>query len=418
LKILIPFGKHQLNADIPNLLSTLRPKDVPPLKDPIKAIRKALKNPIGTPPLKDLAKGKKDAVIVINDITRPYPSKMLVTGIIRELNEVGIHDKKIKLLVATGNHRANTETELESMLGTDIVNRIKIYNHNDLDKESLTYIGTTKRKIPVYIDKIFVQSSLKVLTGLISPHHSAGFGGGRKSILPGISGIETIHIHHSFPIRPSQPSMGWIDGNPFHEESLEAARLAKVDFIVNTVDNEKKEVVGVFAGDVDGAHREGTKLCDNIWRVKVPEKADVVITSPGGYPRDFDLHQSQKALSTAEMCCKPGGVIILVAEAIDGVGKFGNWLKDAKTPREVIERFKKEGFTRDASIKAFMYARALIKHKVIIVTKGVPQEELRNMFLIPSLDIQEAVKKAINITGENTKFIFIPHGNDIIPDIN
>jgi len=418
LKIIIPFGKSYLHADVSNLLTTLRPKYVVPLENPVKTLREKLKNPIGTPPLKDLAKEKKDAVIVINDITRPTHSEMLVTEIVRELNEVGIDDKKIKLLVATGNHRANTKIELESMLGIDIVNRIKIYNHNDLDKKSLTYIGTTKRKIPVYINKIFVQSSLKILTGLIAPHHSEGFSGGRKSILPGISGIETIHPHHSFPIRPSEPSMGWIDGNPMHEESLKAARMAKVDFIVNVVNNEDDKIADIYAGDLDKAHKEGIKLCNKVRRVKVPERADIVITSPGGYPRDFDLHQSQKAMSSAEMCCKEGGVIILVTEAIDGIGKFGNWLKNAKTPREVIERFKKEGFTPEASIKAFFYARALVKYKVIVVTKGVSQEELRNMFLIPALDIQEAIKKAINFMGKDAKFIFIPHGSDIIPEIN
>jgi len=417
LKISVPFGHSCLDADIPNLLLKLVPNYIPILEDPVETIRKTLRNPIGTPPLKDLAKTKKDAVIVINDITRPYPSKILVREIIRELNEAGIKDREIKLLVATGNHRANTKVELENILGTDIVSRIKIYNHDALNDKNLTYIGTTKRKIPIYINTLFVQSSLKILTGLIAPHHSAGFSGGRKSILPGISGIKTLHIHHSLPIRPYEPSMGWIDGNPFHEESLDAARLAKVDFIVNTVDNENKEVVGVFAGDVDKAHKAGTRLSDNIWRVRVPEKADVVITSPGGYPRDFDLHQSQKAISTAEMCCKPGGVIILVSEAADGIGKFGNWLKDAKTPREVIERFKKEGFTREASVKAFMYARALIKHKVIIVTKGVTQEELRNMFLIPAESIQEAINKAIDNMGKNAKFIFIPYASDIIPDL-
>jgi len=418
MKVTIPFGKSCLQADIPNLLLTLRPKYILSLKDPIEATRKALKNPIGTPPLKDLAKEKKDAVIVINDITRPTPSKMLVTEIIRELNEAGIDDKKIKLLVATGNHRANTKIELESMLGTDIVNRIKIYNHDALNDKTLVFIGTTKYGIPIYINKIFVQSSLKILTGLIAPHHAAGFSGGRKSILLGISGIETLKIHHSLPIRPYEPSMGLIDGNPFHEESLEAARLTNVDFIVNSVDNENKEVVDVFAGDVDKAHREGTKLSDSIWRVKVPEKADVVITSPGGYPRDFDLHQSQKALSTAEMCCKAGGVIILVAEAADGIGKFGNWLMSAKTPTEVIGRYKKEGYTHEASAKAFMYARALVKNKIIVVTKGASHYELKNMFLIPAENIQEAINKAIDIMGKNARFIFIPYASDIIPDSN
>lgn len=417
MKITMPFGKDQLDAEVPNLITTLKPTYVKPLDKPNDVLMKKLENPTGTPSLRYLTDHKRDAVIVINDITRPCHSDILVPGIVKVLNEAGIKDDKIKLLVATGNHRGNTKKELEGMLGKEIVKRIKIYNHNDLDKENLEYIGITKRKIPVYINKLFVNSSLKILTGIVSPHHSAGFGGGRKSVLPGISGIETIRPHHSFPIRPFKPSMGWIDGNPMHEESLEAARMAGVDFIVNVVNNIDEQIAGIFTGEVDQAHREGVKLCNRIHRAKVPEKADVVITSPGGFPRDFDLHQSQKAVVPAEMCCKMGGTIILVTEARDGIGKFGNWLKNAKKPEEVIERFKKEGFTLESSSKALYYARALMNFKLMVVTKGIQEEELKEMFFIPVQNIQKAIDDSIKLIGGQAKFIFIPHGSDIIPEI-
>ncbi len=417
MKISVPYGKGKLSAEVPNLIATMEPTYVKPLDNPREILVEKLEKPIGTSPLRSLANSKKDAVIVINDITRPCHSEILIPGIVKVLNEAGIKDDKIKLLVATGNHRGNTKEELEGMLGSEIVRRIKIYNHSDLDEENLEYIGTTRQKIPVYINKLFINASLKILTGIVSPHHSAGFGGGRKSVLPGISGIDTIRPHHSFPIRPFEPSMGWIDGNPMHEASLEAARMAGVDFIVNVVNNINEEIADIFAGELDKAHRKGVDLCNKIHRAKVPEKADVVITSPGGFPRDFDLHQSQKAVVPAEMCCKKGGIIILASESRDGIGKFGGWLKDAKNPKEVIERFKKEGFTPESSSKALYYARALNDFKLMIITDGIPEEELKEMFFVPVKNLQQAIDDSVKLVGEQAKFIFIPHGSDIIPEI-
>ncbi|MDI3533259.1 MAG: lactate racemase [Synergistaceae bacterium] len=417
MRISIPYGRNFLKAEVPNLIATLEPPYVKQLDDPNAVLMDKLENPIGSPSLRSLAENKKDAVIVINDITRPCHSEILVPGIVKVLNEAGISDERIKLLVATGNHRGNTREELEGMIGSDIVNRIEIYNHDAMDKKSMVYLGTTKRGIPVYINKIFVEASLKILTGIVSPHHSAGFGGGRKSVLPGIAGIDSIRPHHSFPIRPFEPSMGWIDGNPMHEESLSAAKMAKVDFIVNVVNNIEEKIAGIFAGDLDQAHRAGVDMCNKVHRVKVPRKADVVITSPGGFPRDFDLHQSQKAVVPAEMCCKKGGVIILVAEASDGIGKFGNWLKSAKEPKDVIDRFKKEGFTPESSSKALYYARALSNFKVIVVTKVISDKDLKEMFFTPIPDIQQAIEESMKIMGQDAEFIFIPHGSDIIPEL-
>ncbi|HHW19215.1 MAG TPA: nickel-dependent lactate racemase [Firmicutes bacterium] len=414
-RVEIPIGTTRVRANVPNLLAVMRPKEVPCHPDPAGAVREALSRPIGTKPLSELARGKKTVAVIVNDITRPYPGGLLVREIARELNAAGIRDEYITLVVACGNHRPNTDEELRVMFGDEVCNRFRIVNHNAADESALKYLGTTDRGIPIYVNKIVADADLKIATGLITPHHAAGFSGGRKSILPGVSGLKTLNIHHSLPIRPYDPAMGWYDGNPFHEEALKAARMVGLDFIVNTIDNDKREVVAVVAGDVDLAHRAGVEICRKIWTVEVPRKADVVITSPGGYPRDCDLHQSQKALSCAEMVCREGGIIILCAEARDGIGKFGNWLKEAKTPQEVIERYKREGYTAEASAKAFMYARAFVKHKVMITGCKVPPEELSQMFMHPKPDLDTAIGDALAELGTDASFIVIPYASDMIP---
>jgi len=411
----IPIGTSRIRAEVPNLLTVMAPKEVPGHPDPVEAVRYALKHPIGTMPLTELARGKKTVAIVVNDITRPYPGGLLVREIARELALSGIRDSDITLVVACGNHRPNTETELRGMFGDEVVNRFRIVNHDASDESSLDYLGTTDGGVPVYVNRIVARADLKITTGLITPHHAAGFSGGRKSILPGVSGLKTLNIHHSLPIRPYDPAMGWYHGNPFHEEALKAARMVGVDFIVNTIDNARRELVAVVAGDVDRAHQEGVKICEQIWRVEIPKRADVVITSPGGYPRDFDLHQSQKALSCAEMACREGGIIILCAEARDGIGKFGSWLKEAKDPQEVIDRYKREGYTAEASAKAFMYARAFKKHKVMVSGCKVPSEELRRMFMYPQPDLRTAIEEALSELGPDASFIVIPYASDMIP---
>jgi len=411
----IPLGRGSIEASVPNLLAVMRPESIPGVSDPASCVGAALTDPIGCKPLAEMSRGHKDAVIVVNDITRPYPGQLLVLSIAKELARAGITDDRIPLVVAYGNHRRNTPSEIHGMFGDEVVSRFRIVHHDGGDEASLKYIRTTPGGVPLYINRVVAEASLKIVTGLITPHHSAGFSGGRKSIVPGVAGLKTLNVHHSLPIRPYEPAMGWYEGNAFHEEALFAARAIGVDFMVNTVDNADRELVAVVAGDVDLAHREGVKICERIWKVRIPEKADVVIASPGGYPRDFDLHQSQKALSCAEMAVKPGGILILCAEARDGIGKFGRWLKDAATPEDVIERYKREGYTAEASSKAFMYARAFSKHKVMIVGCRVAEQELREMFFDPKPSLDAAISAAIAEKSAGATFIVIPYASDMYP---
>lgn len=417
MRVELAFGRGTVSADVPGVPGFLSPNDLPGVASPIEAIKTAVRDPIEAPPLRELAAGRRSCAIVINDITRPCPTREMLEAMLPDLAAAGIDEGRIVLVIATGNHRPNTPAEIEGMIGPDLAGRLRVANHDGQDESSLVYLGDSKLGVPLYINRLVAEADLKIVTGLITPHHAAGYSGGRKSILPGVSGLKTLQIHHSLPIRPYEPAMGWYEDNPFHLESLWAARKVGVDFMVNTIDNSRREVVAAVAGDVDLAHRRGMEICRRIWEVPLAARADVVVTCPGGFPRDFDMHQSQKAVSVAELAVAPGGVIILVAECPDGIGKFGSWLKEARTPQDVIERYRREGYTREASAKAFMYARALVKHRLVVHARGVSAGDLSSMFMVPAASFQDAVDTAAGMAGPGASFLVIPHASDIIPSV-
>ncbi|MCX8128456.1 MAG: nickel-dependent lactate racemase [Synergistetes bacterium] len=413
----IPYGNKTIEAELLDKVIVIEAPDMPRLSNEMEAMKVAILNPIGTPRLREIARGKKRVAIVINDITRPCPTELMLDAIMEELEEAGINYANVKLIVATGNHRANTPGEIEQMIGKKWYSKLATINHSAYDESELVYVGMTAKGVPIEVNRHFVEADLRIITGLISPHQGAGFSGGRKSVVPGISSFKTIRVHHSFPIRPRKPSMGWLKGNPFHEEALEGAKLVGVDFMVNVVQNHRKEVVAVVAGDLEKAHLAGVEIARKANTVKISALADVTIVSPGGYPRDVDLHQSQKAIACAEMATKPGGIIILVAECKDGIGKFGRWLKEASSPEDVIKRFEEEGYTHDASSKDFMLARALCNHKIIVVGANIDPADLKSMFFEVEEDIQNAVAKAISEKGKDALILVFPHASELIPSI-
>jgi len=404
-----------------NLLYVIQPNTLAGVKDESEEIINALKNPIGSKPLGEIIKEKKGkVVIVVNDITRPTPTSKLVLPIIKELIQGGIKRRDIGFLVATGTHRKNTLKELEQMLSSEVVHNFNIINHDLNNKEQLKLIGKTKRGVPVEINKIFCEADIKILTGTIAPHQSAGYSGGRKSILPGIAGANALAIHHSYPLRMEGPAMGKIKGNNFSDEAIEAARIAGVDFILNVVQNNKKEIVKAVAGDLVEAWLEGVKWAKKLHEVKVPDiKPEVVITSPGGFPRDINLYQTQKSIAPAEIIVKEKGTIVVPSECTKGIGggeNFYNWLNEANNTSEVIERFKREGYS-ESSNKAFLYARALGKAEIIIVTKNISTKVLNNIFLQRADTIEEVIQKALVKYGKNLKIALIKNAPEVVPII-
>jgi nickel-dependent lactate racemase len=413
----LPYGRKFVDIDLTDTTNIVYPQELPAVAEPHSEIRHAMEHPIGCPPLRQLAVGKSDVMVVINDITRPAPSRLMLEEILIELEAGGIREDAINVVIACGNHRANTLEEIQEMVGSELASRLRIRNHDCEDEENLTFYSEMNTGIPVWINSVVAHSSLKILTGLITPHHSAGYSGGRKSIMPGVAGLRSLNRHHSFPIRPFQPAYGWMKGNPFHEVAVKAARRVGVDFILNVVKNSSGGIVKAVAGEMEAAHEHGVALCEKSWAIKFRQKYDIVIVTPGGHPRDINLHQAQKAMSTAETVIKDGGVIVLVTECSNGVGKFGNWLKQAETPREVIERFKREGFTREQSSKDFMCARALDKYTVIVSCSGIEKSDLEQMFFRYAPSPQAAVEDALALKGLGSSVLVLPHALSCVTTI-
>ncbi len=418
MRVTLPYGKGSVEVTVPDESTVTHPRELPRVPDVGAEIRRAMATPIGSRPLREVAAGKPDAVVVVNDITRPAPSREMLAAILEELQLAGIPESAVTVVIATGNHRPNRPEEIAGMIGGEYAQRLRVLNHACEDESALSRISAPGVDIPIRINSHVAQASVRILTGLIAPHQAAGYSGGRKSLTPGVAALETIAKQHSFPIRPYDPAMGWMKGNPFHEVAITVARTVGIDFIVNVVKNCRGEVVHAVAGGLEAAHEAGVAVCEQSWVTTFPRKYDVVIVTPGGSPRDIDLHQSQKAMSTAELVAAEGGAIVLLAECRDGIGKFAAWLKGAKSPREVIERFVQEGFTREHSSKAFMCARALAKHPVFVCCSGIPPFDLEAMFFRPAATPQDAVDAALRLHGCRGSVLVLPYAVDCVPKVN
>ncbi|MGD8520583.1 MAG: nickel-dependent lactate racemase [Desulfobacterales bacterium] len=417
MQIDLPYGSETIGVRLPDHSEVLTLEECSAVSDLRTEIRRALDNPIGCAPIRELARGRSDAVIIINDTTRPTPSDLMLEALLADLAKAGIRETDVTVIIACGNHRPNTREEIRRMVGDDLASRLEIINHDCNDTENLVAADTTDTGIPVWVNAIVARAAFKIATGLIAPHHTAGYSGGRKSIIPGVAGLETLKRHHSFPVRPYEPAFGKLKGNPFHEEAVVIARRIGVDFILNVVQSGSGTISMVVAGELEAAHEHGVSFCETSWDLKVPQRYDTVIVTPGGYPRDIDLHQSQKAMSSAEMVIEKGGVIVLIAECRDGVGKYAQWLKQAQAPEEVIERFKKEGFTADHSSKAFMCARALARHEVVIACSGISEKELAQMFFTPAASPQAAIDTALDRIGPDARVLVLPNAVNCVPRV-
>jgi nickel-dependent lactate racemase len=413
----LPYGKGEVKVEVPHRADVIVPREPPGVDDARAEIQRAMDRPTGSLRLRQLAVGRSDAVVVINDITRPAPSDLMLEEILRDLRAAGIREDEVTVLVAVGDHRANTPAEIRQMVGARLSSRLRIVNHDAEDEANLSLVGETGMGFPVWVNSRVAHASLVILTGVIAPHHGAGYSGGRKSLIPGVAGLRTIQRLHSLRTCPYGPAMGWLKGNPAHREMVAGARMVGIDFILNVVVNARGQVVRAIAGELEAAHEEGVSTCEAHWGIDVAHRYDIVVATPGGYPRDIDLHQSQKAMSVAEMLVDDGGTIVLIAECADGSGKFAASLMAAETPRQVIERFRREGFTRELSFKAFYCARALDEHAVIVACSGIERGDLERMFFRYAPSPQAAINEALKLKGAAASVLVLPYGVDCVPRV-
>jgi len=420
MKISFPYGKEKVEQSFGEELVGLLESNINeyvPEYDEAELVRRAMNNPVGTPRLSELARGKKNVVIIASDHTRPVPSKLIIPPMLEEIRSTS-PDADITILIATGCHRGTTRDELVSKFGEEIVKNEKIYIHDCDEADKLVNIGTLPSGGECEINSIAYNADLLLAEGFIEPHFFAGFSGGRKSVLPGICSRRTVLANHCSEFVASPYSRtGILENNPIHKDMLWAAEKAKLAYIVNVVLNADKKVIFAAAGDSVEAHRKGVEFLSGQCGVK-PVFADIVISTNGGYPLDQNIYQSVKGMTAAEATVREGGVIIMMARSNDGVGgdHFYHQMADesdiGKTEKELLTRGR--GETLPDQWMTQILIRILKRASVVYVSEA-PSEIVEKMHLIPAQTLDEALMLAKNILkNDNPTVTAIPDGVSVI----
>lgn len=415
-KIQIPYGSNFKEFEVPrnNLVWMVSPSNVPPVEDEQKEILRAIRNPLGMPNLSQMVAQKgKNTVILVDDNTRITPQKKILPLLLDDLNKVGVKDKDITVIIAVGTHRFMSREEITERLGALVTKRVKVINHPYNQPDELVNLGRTPRGVPISVNKRYIKSNISIAVGNIVPHMYAGWAGGGKMIQPGISGPQTTSATHLLAAKLCQRILGQID-NPVRREIDEVAIKSGLTMIVNTILNEKGNIVKVVAGDVFKAHREGVRVAKRIYTAEIKEYPDIVIAS--SYPADRDLWQGFKALNTAALAVGEGGTVILVSPYSEGLSPDHPILvKLGTTPVSEVEKMIGKRKIEDRIGAATYIAMALSRKraKVVIVTEGISEGELGQIGFLCSSSIEYAIENAFQKHGLNAKIGVITQAADM-----
>ena len=410
-------GKETIRLELPDATLLIENKPAEALVNPEAAVLDALLHPIGTPPLKEIARGRKNACIVISDITRPVPNKIILPPLLNTLEEAGIAAENIIILIATGMHRPNLGDELRSMVGKEIMNNYKILNHYCKKTEELRKISIIDGA-PIEINSHYLDADLKILTGLIEPHFYAGFSGSRKSILPGIASFETMKFMHSFKVIDQlQQANCRLENNLFHQYAMEVTEITGVDFILNVVINKERKLAGVFGGHYDLAHQAGCRFVTEHAVANLAEKMDLVVTSAGGYPLDATFYQVSKCLIAAQDILKESGTIVVTCGCEEGLGseEFCNIMRSNPTPADFnLHHSDPDNFVIDQWCAQNIYQALAHASKIFIYSPGLSEEDVAKFQGIKVTDCQATVDDLLK-THKNVAVI--PDGPYVVGKI-
>jgi lactate racemase len=418
MKIKLAYGRSGLDVDLPDTATIIEQRRVPGLADEKRHALESLRKPVGTRPLKEMVKASDKVSIVISDITRPTPNHKLVPWILEELSHVP--DRNFTIINGTGTHRDNTPAELAGMLGSDVVKRVKVVNNNAFDKTTQVRLGKTKRGTEVFLNREFVESDFKIVTGFIEPHFFAGFSGGPKGIMPALAGIDTIMHFHSVD-RINNPNCTWgvLDGNPVQEMATEVALMSKPDFLFNVALNGGNEITAFFAGDVIAAHRAGCKYVKEHAMAKCAERFDIVVTTNGGHPLDQNLYQAVKGMCAAQAIVKKGGAIICAAECRDGVPDHGNYFKllqMAHSPQAILDMINSPSFSMPDQWQVQKQALVLLWADVYMYS-SLSREVCERAMLRHTTSIEATVDTLLKAHGSKASVAVLPLGPLTIPHV-
>ncbi|TET84541.1 MAG: nickel-dependent lactate racemase [Anaerolineales bacterium] len=411
----LPYGKRQITFELPtsNLLGVFYPKVDTEARDEDQLIREALAHPIDALRLCDLAHRGQNVAIVISDMTRPCPSHRLLPHILNELESAGITDEKILIVAAIGSHRRMTEAELVSAVGPAIASRIRVVNH---DVSNTVRLATTSVGTPVEIFRPLTEVDLRICIGNIESHYFAGFTGGSKAILPGCASLATITANHAMMLH-TEATVGRIEGNPVRADLEEGAALLGVDFILNVALDPNHRIVEAVAGAAIAAHRRGCKWIKQHGMIPIPKRADIVLASAGGYPKDINLYQAHKGLNNACHFVQEGGAIFLVAECKEGFGNpiFEEWMTEGSAPKDWIARIQRQFVL--GGHKAAAIATVLEKAKVYLLS-DLPPDVISRCGIVPMKDPKEVLKTAFREFGRQAEILVLPQACSILPIIS
>jgi nickel-dependent lactate racemase len=409
----LSFGRESLPVRIAG--EEIRPRGLAPVASELEAVHDALEHPIGTPALRELVRPGERVAIVVNDITRLTRTEILLPPILEVLNRAGIPDRDIFIVFALGIHRLQTPEEQRLIVGEEIAGRIRMFDHVSTDDANLVEIGTTSFGNKVEINREVWEADRIILTGEIIYHLIAGYSGGRKSLVPGVAGFRTTTFNHRMIFDP-RCRPGNMDGNPAHEDLLEACRMIEPDFLVNVVLNPQGQLVRVMTGHYELAHREGCKTVDAMLRVNVDEPFDLIVASAGGFPLDIDLRQAHKGLENACLALREGGSILFYAECPSGAGiaSFEDYVfryDDDFAMKEALERDFVVG-----GHKAFWIARLGRRFDVRLVSKLDPKFVERCHFQhVRPEDHQTVLDELVERHGPSARIGIIPHSGFTLP---
>jgi nickel-dependent lactate racemase len=407
----LPFGKTHIEARVPsaNLTGIFEPHGIQQTADEHLLISEALQHPIASPRLRELVQPGQKVAIMASDLTRPCPSARLLPFVLKELAEAGVRDEDVLIVAALGLHRQMTLAELERMAGLDAYRRFQVINHNPGD---VVYLGTTQRGTPVEVFRPVVEADFRVCLGNVEFHYFVGYSGGAKAIIPGCASKKTVTANHAWMVHPDAVSGTYV-GNPVRADLEEAAAMVGVDFILNVVVDAHHRILAAVAGDGIAAHRVGCDWIAQRGKVAIPRQGDIVVVSPGGYPKDVNLYQAQKALDGAALAVRPGGIIIWVAECPEGLGNdvFEQWFTSGWTCEQLLDRIQQEFVL--GGHKAAAIAKVALQAQLMLVSPNLVDLSLSGMEHQPTVNV--ALDTAFARLGSGAGVLVFPQGASILP---
>ncbi len=419
MKITLAYGRNGLEIESPDDADVVVPRFAAGITDETGSLRDALRNPIQSPPLSELVKPGDRAVIVHTDITRATPNEIILPVILTELELAGVKREDITLLNGLGTHRPQSEAELRSMLGDTLVDNYRCLQHDCHDDDNLIPLGRTSLGHPVRINKGYLEADLRILTGFIEPHLFAGYSGGPKAVLPSLAGAESVFTNHGLNmIADPMATWGTTIGNPIWEEMRDVALETNPSFLLNVTLNSRRQITGVFAGDMLEAHDIGCAFVKKSAMVGVEEPYDIVLTTNSGYPLDQNLYQSVKGISAASKIVRDGGAIIIATACEDGLpnhGRYADLLAEAGSPKGVLKMISQPGFSVQDQWQVQIQAQIQRQMDVYVYSDNLTDEQIRRALFKPCRNINETIHRLQERFGQHTRLCIMPEGPQTIP---